>query len=224
MLDRPPFSSGHKTLYNMMLLQATVDDLKGRLEPLADLPKVRQRLIYKGRVLQDSQTLAEVGVENGHSLHLVDRPPNADVPPPGSAAGGASAAGAAAGAGADPFAFLQNMMAGQMPGGIPLGMQSVQISSTNIPLGVGEAAGEQRTGTLPQHLFRLLSGRKLVGCRQAYTKTASETAANEIIVGLPLSHAPVRRCFFCVVLVAANQNCCCCAGCRHISRLPISKQ
>lgn len=40
----------------------------------------RQRLIYRGRVLVDSESLSTYKVESGHSLHMVARPPGF-VPP-----------------------------------------------------------------------------------------------------------------------------------------------
>jgi ubiquilin len=41
----------------------TVEALKARIaaEPAVDIPAAQQRLIYKGRVLQDTKTLAEYG-------------------------------------------------------------------------------------------------------------------------------------------------------------------
>ena len=42
-------------------MQATVGDLKEQLVSKADVPKERQRLIWRGRVLQDGQLLDEAG-------------------------------------------------------------------------------------------------------------------------------------------------------------------
>jgi hypothetical protein len=49
----------------------TVQALKARIaaEPAVDIPAAQQRLIYKGRVLQDNKTLAEYGVLWGRVLH-----------------------------------------------------------------------------------------------------------------------------------------------------------
>eukprot|EP00873_Tetraselmis_striata_P036091 jgi/Tetstr1/456355/TSEL_043091.t2 len=59
-----------------------VSALKIELEMRSGMPIDRQRLIYRGRVLGNESTLAATGIENGHSIHLVERP--ADAPPPSS--------------------------------------------------------------------------------------------------------------------------------------------
>lgn len=98
-------------------MQTTVHQLKQKLVSLSNIPVERQRLIFRGAVLQDSQGLlsarkpcivdvsswqrqhteqckqAQIGswlavqpaslptdIEDGHTLHLVERPENA--PPP----------------------------------------------------------------------------------------------------------------------------------------------
>jgi ubiquilin len=63
-------SSGEK--YDLQVdATATVAELKGSLAALANLPAEQQRLVYKGRVLQDSKTLGEYGLEEGHVVHAV---------------------------------------------------------------------------------------------------------------------------------------------------------
>ena len=49
----------------------TVAALKARLATVASLPEEQQRLVYKGRVLQDNKTLCEYGLEEGHVVHAV---------------------------------------------------------------------------------------------------------------------------------------------------------
>jgi len=51
----------------------TVGDVKEKLSTseYADLPAVRQRLIYSGRVLKDPDTLASYKIRDGHTVHLV---------------------------------------------------------------------------------------------------------------------------------------------------------
>lgn len=82
-------------------LQINVGALKDRLVEMARVPRDRQRIIYKGRVLDNDQQLhafgklvkpsvllnmchraqcAHAGVQDGHTLHLVERA--ADAPPP----------------------------------------------------------------------------------------------------------------------------------------------
>ncbi|KAF1812412.1 hypothetical protein P152DRAFT_458780 [Eremomyces bilateralis CBS 781.70] len=52
---------------------ATVSDLKGKLATAeyADIPVERQRLIYSGRVLKDTDTLASFKLKDGNTIHLV---------------------------------------------------------------------------------------------------------------------------------------------------------
>ncbi|KAF6264040.1 ubiquitin-like protein 1 [Scenedesmus sp. NREL 46B-D3] len=50
-----------------------ISDLKAVLEAALNVPINRQRLIFKGRVLRDESTLQELGVENGFTIHLVER-------------------------------------------------------------------------------------------------------------------------------------------------------
>nr|KYP65246.1 Large proline-rich protein BAT3 [Cajanus cajan] len=40
------------------------------------VPVSQQRLIFRGKVLKDEHVLSEYHVENGHTLHLVERQPN----------------------------------------------------------------------------------------------------------------------------------------------------
>lgn len=52
-------------------LDATVETFKVLLAERSDVPVAQQRLIYKGRILKDDQTLASYGVESEHTIHLV---------------------------------------------------------------------------------------------------------------------------------------------------------
>ncbi|KAM5546956.1 ubiquitin domain-containing protein DSK2b [Rosa sericea] len=52
-------------------LDATVRALKEALSPKCDIPADQQRLIYKGRILKDDQTLRSYGLEADHAVHLV---------------------------------------------------------------------------------------------------------------------------------------------------------
>ncbi|CAN0554599.1 unnamed protein product, partial [Laminaria digitata] len=55
--------------------------------------QTRQRLIYRGKVLADAETLSTYKVESGHYVHMVARPQG--VPPPASATAGVGAAASA---------------------------------------------------------------------------------------------------------------------------------
>ncbi|GAV83042.1 ubiquitin domain-containing protein, partial [Cephalotus follicularis] len=52
-------------------LESTVDSFKSLLAEKCDIPSDQQRLIYKGRILKDDQTLQSYGVEADHTVHLV---------------------------------------------------------------------------------------------------------------------------------------------------------
>jgi len=54
-------------------LAMTVLDLKTKLSTAeyADIPPDRQRLIYSGRVLKDTDTLASYKIKEGNTVHLV---------------------------------------------------------------------------------------------------------------------------------------------------------
>lgn len=49
----------------------TVGEFKKLVEQEANIPHNEQRLIYSGRVLKDTETLASYKVQDGHSIHLV---------------------------------------------------------------------------------------------------------------------------------------------------------
>lgn len=58
--------------YNLTLVTSTtVSGLKDLIAAESDIPSARQRLIYSGRVLRDSETLASYGIKSGHTIHLV---------------------------------------------------------------------------------------------------------------------------------------------------------
>jgi len=52
-------------------LGATVGGFKEVVAGSCDVPAPQQRLIYKGRILKDEQTLESYGVETDHTIHLV---------------------------------------------------------------------------------------------------------------------------------------------------------
>lgn len=53
---------------------ATVADVKKAAAAPSGIPEAQQRLIYKGRILKDTETLQQHAVETGHTLHLVKGP------------------------------------------------------------------------------------------------------------------------------------------------------
>jgi ubiquilin len=54
-------------------IASTVIDLKQKLSSsdFADIPAERQRLIFSGRVLKDTDTLSSANIKDGHTIHLV---------------------------------------------------------------------------------------------------------------------------------------------------------
>eukprot|EP00262_Sarcandra_glabra_P016173 TRINITY_DN518_c0_g1_i2.p1 TRINITY_DN518_c0_g1~~TRINITY_DN518_c0_g1_i2.p1 ORF type:complete len:543 (-),score=94.52 TRINITY_DN518_c0_g1_i2:357-1985(-) len=54
-----------------MSLQSTVGSFKAVLAENCDVPAEQQRLIYKGRILKDDQTLESYGLQADHTVHMV---------------------------------------------------------------------------------------------------------------------------------------------------------
>uniref|UniRef100_N1R1W2 Uncharacterized protein n=1 Tax=Aegilops tauschii TaxID=37682 RepID=N1R1W2_AEGTA len=52
-------------------LGETVGAFKEVVAGSCDVPAPQQRLIYKGRILKDEQTLESYGVETDHTIHLL---------------------------------------------------------------------------------------------------------------------------------------------------------
>lgn len=64
--------------------QERIQAFKERIQPDAQISAAQQRLIHRGHVLIDSETLASSGVEDGHIIHLVRG--SAPAPTPAAAA------------------------------------------------------------------------------------------------------------------------------------------
>jgi len=56
-----------------------VSSLKEKIKDITQVLEGRQRLIYRGRLLIDSETLSTYNVEDGHTIHMVARPVEAAV-------------------------------------------------------------------------------------------------------------------------------------------------
>ncbi|XP_023762618.2 ubiquitin domain-containing protein DSK2b isoform X1 [Lactuca sativa] len=52
-------------------LESSVESFKSVLQQSCEIPAEQQRLIYKGRILKDDQTLKSYGLEAEHTVHLV---------------------------------------------------------------------------------------------------------------------------------------------------------
>lgn len=55
-----------------------ISDVKTRVKVVTAIPEERQRLIFKGRVLQDEDTVEEYQIEDGQTIHMVARPSDYD--------------------------------------------------------------------------------------------------------------------------------------------------
>ena len=76
-------SSGEK--YSIEVeLSMTILETKQKLVDVTSVPVERQRLIYKGKVLKDPETLESYGVKKDHTIHFVKgaAPPASTPPPP----------------------------------------------------------------------------------------------------------------------------------------------
>ncbi|KAI3446343.1 hypothetical protein Pfo_003008 [Paulownia fortunei] len=62
-------------------LESTVGEFKGVLAQNCDVPAQQQRLIYKGRILKDDQTLVSYGLQADHTVHMVRGSAPAASPP-----------------------------------------------------------------------------------------------------------------------------------------------
>ncbi|KAF5745809.1 ubiquitin domain-containing protein DSK2a-like [Tripterygium wilfordii] len=64
-------------------LESTVGAFKALLAQNCDIPTEQQRLIYKGRILKDDQTLESFGLQGDHTVHMVRGfAPTSSAPPP----------------------------------------------------------------------------------------------------------------------------------------------
>ncbi|KAH9620770.1 hypothetical protein KSS87_005483 [Heliosperma pusillum] len=72
-------------------LDSTVAIFKALVAQNSDVPAEQQRLIYKGRILKDDQTLASYGLQADHTIHMVRGfAPSASNTPSGTANSGTS--------------------------------------------------------------------------------------------------------------------------------------
>ncbi|EFE38372.1 hypothetical protein TRV_07030 [Trichophyton verrucosum HKI 0517] len=117
---------------------STVAEIKQILagEEYANVPPERQRLIYSGRVLKDSDTLASHKVKEGHTIHLV----KSSAPAGSSSSGSGSANTTAAGSSSNTTA---SSAAGRGAQSTPSGAAGVP---TNLAAGTGNSMLAGLTG------------------------------------------------------------------------------
>ncbi|XP_058725434.1 uncharacterized protein LOC131596708 isoform X2 [Vicia villosa] len=93
------------------------------------VPVNQQRLIFRGKVLKDEHVLSEYHVENGHTLHLVERQPN---PPQTSGAGSVETTSTNSNRGNDAGSGAPRNRVGQISHSVVLGTFNVgeQVEGT----------------------------------------------------------------------------------------------
>lgn len=126
-------------------LESSVESFKSVLEQNCEIPAGQQRLIYKGRILKDNQTLKSYGLEADHTVHLVrgfvpatstpptTAPTRATTTPPVTGAAGSTEGGTTGGTGlgTSPFPGL-NLSGLGGNGGLPE-LEQMQQQLTQNP-------------------------------------------------------------------------------------------
>ncbi|KAL3505459.1 hypothetical protein ACH5RR_035300 [Cinchona calisaya] len=131
-----------------------VSAFKEKIASRIGVPVEQQRLIFRGRVLKDDHLLSEYYVENGHTLHLVERQPTQPQP---SASSNNGTAGQEAGVGG-----ARNRV-GQISHSVVLGTFNVGEQGENVgsdisrvigavlnSIGIGNQPGPQPSMQVPQ--------------------------------------------------------------------------
>ncbi|EFJ13793.1 hypothetical protein SELMODRAFT_268972 [Selaginella moellendorffii] len=108
-------------------LKSTVRGLKSLLVERSEVPADQQRLIYKGRVLKDENSLDSYDLQNDHTVHLVR-----GAPPPGSAPAAPSPASPSPAA-APPAAAPPGGIGANMHGGFFGGAAAPLGTATTLP-------------------------------------------------------------------------------------------
>ena len=65
-----------KVYTTRILSDKTVSDLKELITEQTTVSQDRQRLIYRGRVMEDAHTIASYNMVSGHTIHMIARPEN----------------------------------------------------------------------------------------------------------------------------------------------------
>ncbi|XP_022873320.1 ubiquitin domain-containing protein DSK2b-like isoform X1 [Olea europaea var. sylvestris] len=132
-----------------MSLESTVGDFKAVLAQNCDVPAEQQRLIYKGRILKDDQTLVSYGLQADHTVHMVrGSAPAASQPSAGAAASAENANNSGATQGATPNVGGADLGASMFPG---LGLDALGGTGASGLLGAGLPEFEQMQHQLTQN-------------------------------------------------------------------------
>ncbi|KAL2469250.1 Ubiquitin domain-containing protein DSK2b [Forsythia ovata] len=132
-------------------LESTVQEFKAVLAQSCDVPSEQQRLIYKGRILKDEQTLVSYGLLADHTVHMVRGfAPAASQPSndPASAGNDTSTPGVTLGAGPNGGDMGAGLGASLFPG---LGLGAVGGTGASGLFGAGIPEFEQVQQQLTQN-------------------------------------------------------------------------
>jgi ubiquilin len=138
--------------------EKNVGELKAQVEVESKIPAAQQRLIYSGKVLKDSDKLADVGIKDGVSIHLVKGASKAAAASPSAANSGSAAAQPAPQAAAPP----QQQQQQQMPQANPFAAMfgGAGMAGAGAGMGGGAAAAGGFPGLPPgmdlQQVFAMM--------------------------------------------------------------------
>ncbi|KAL9353931.1 hypothetical protein Peur_051901 [Populus x canadensis] len=175
-------------------LESTVGVFKSVLARNCDVPSDQQRLIYKGRILKDDQTLLSYGLQADHTVHMVR-----GFAPASSTPAAAAAATATAAAGGNP-----DTTRGVTPGvgsneGGAFGLGGAGLGASLFP-GLGSLGGGGATGSfgagfseLEQVQQRLTQNPNMM--REIMNTPAMQSLMNnpELIRSLMMSNPQMRE-------------------------------
>ncbi|XP_024031370.1 ubiquitin domain-containing protein DSK2b isoform X2 [Morus notabilis] len=139
-------------------LESTVEAFKALLAQNCDVPADQQRLIYKGRILKDDQTLLSYGLAADHTVHMVRGfAPAASTPTSGSTAPTApntnsnTSPGVTRGVGSTEGAGLDNLLGSSLFPGLGLNPLSAGNGGAAGLFGAGLPEFEQVQQQLTQN-------------------------------------------------------------------------
>ncbi|KAJ3708258.1 hypothetical protein LUZ61_011963 [Rhynchospora tenuis] len=149
--DEQTFEINVKTLENEVHKVEVTKDmlvaaLKEKIVNITGVPVEQQRLIFRGRVLNDEQPLSEYHVKGGHTLHMVARRLTDGQSPPGS-----TSADGNRNASNDPSANGQQNRPGQGPRNVIFGVNITETGeemTDQIVRGIGEMLRSLSSGLM----------------------------------------------------------------------------
>ncbi|XP_056177115.1 ubiquitin-like domain-containing protein CIP73 isoform X3 [Syzygium oleosum] len=164
----------------------------------------QQRLIFRGKVLKDEHPLSEYHVENGDTLHLVERQPTQSQP--SSASGGVDPSGGNVNQGSDTSAGPPRSRIGQISHSVVLGTFNVGdqgegavpdvsrvISAVLNSIGLGGLNAANGSGNIQAPMSFNVPGRGPHGIESEATGAGSRNqAGNQPSSGQSFSNQPIQ--------------------------------